>query len=65
MQSSLSVEDWDPRGDYKEVVEAVKKSGKGDVTVYRTSRGTRTDYYVVVNNGKGALVGVMATGIES
>ena len=62
--------DWDPKGQYNDLLEAVRKAGKGnDVKVYRVPRdGTRTEYWMVTTEGKGKgakLVGVKALAVES
>lgn len=62
--------DWDPKGEYNELLEAVRKAGKGnDVKVYRVPRdGTRTEFWMVTTEGKGKgakLVGVKALAVES
>lgn len=64
--SIMDIGEWDQQGQYKEVVEAVRKETKGsDVRVYRIARdGTRVEYFVVGLEG-GKLVGVKALAIES
>ncbi|KAK1639902.1 hypothetical protein BDP81DRAFT_185145 [Colletotrichum phormii] len=62
--------DWDSNGDYKDVIEAVRKGGKGnDVRVYKVPKGgVRTEYWLVTTDGKGKeakLVGVKALSVES
>lgn len=62
--------DWDRNGQYKEIVEAVRKVGKGnDVRVYRIAKdGSRVEYFVVTRQGDGRdarVVGVKALAIES
>jgi hypothetical protein len=62
----MDIGEWDPRGEYKDVVEAVREVGKGnDVRVYRIGRdGARFEYWVVtLVDGK--LIGVKALAIES
>ena len=66
----LSVKEFDPRGEYKSVIEAVGqagKKGKGDVKVYRVEgKGSRVEYYVVtVAEDGGKLVGVTTMAVES
>lgn len=64
--SILDVSEWDPQGQYKEVVQATREASKGsDVRVYRIAKeGTRIEYWVVgVEDGK--LVGAKALAIES
>jgi hypothetical protein len=62
--------DWDPQGQYGELLDAVREAGKGnDVRVYRIGKdGTRVEYWLVTTEGKGKnakLVGVKALAIES
>ncbi|KAI8157991.1 hypothetical protein K4K54_008300 [Colletotrichum sp. SAR 10_86] len=62
--------DWDANGDYKDIIEAVRKAGKGnDVRVYVVPKGgVRTEYWLVTTDGKGKeakLVGVKALSVES
>ena len=62
----MSVQEWDPRGEYGEVVRAVEGVVEGGkVTVYRVEKGrTRVEYYVVGVKG-GKMVGVVAKAVES
>lgn len=71
----LSVEDWDPKGNYADVVDKVRRAGsetggkdkKGQVNVYRLEvdeTGTRIEYYVL-SVGDRSLVGVVAKAVES
>jgi len=63
----LSVAEFDPRGEYVEVVRKVEQAakGKGGVKVFRVGMGgTRCEYYIVSVVDKG-LVGVRAKAIES
>ncbi|KAI1279740.1 hypothetical protein F5Y07DRAFT_32149 [Xylaria sp. FL0933] len=62
--------DWDTRGQYKEILDAVSKAGKGnDVRVYRVAKGgVKVEYWVLTTDGKGAgarLVGAKALAVES
>ena len=62
--------DWDTQGQYKDVIDAVTKAGKGnDVRVYKISKGgVRVEYWVVTTDGEGKgakLVGVKALAVES
>lgn len=66
----MSTSDWDPQGQYKEAVDAVKKAGDGgEVKVYKVTKdGTRSEYWVLALAGKGKearLVGVKALAVES
>ncbi|KAI9738436.1 MAG: hypothetical protein M1818_005333 [Claussenomyces sp. TS43310] len=62
----LDVADWDPRGQYKDVVDATRRACKGgDVRVYKVARGrVEVEYWVVGVEG-GRLVGVKALAVES
>ncbi|KAF7560095.1 hypothetical protein G7046_g4065 [Stylonectria norvegica] len=62
----LDPTDWDPKGQYTAVVEAVREASRGnDVRVYRVVRdSTRVDYWVVTAE-KGQVLGVKALAIES
>ncbi len=62
--------DWDAQGQYGDIIEAVRKAGKGnDVRVYKVKKdGTRAEYWVVTTEGKGKgarLVGAKALAVES
>ncbi|KAB5586014.1 hypothetical protein GE09DRAFT_1072918 [Coniochaeta sp. 2T2.1] len=62
--------DWDTQGQYKNIIDAVTKAGKGnDVRVYKISKGgVRVEYWVVTTEGEGKgakLVGVKALAVES
>lgn len=62
--------DWDVNGQYKDIIDAVTKAGKGnDVRVYRIVKDkSRVEYFVVTRLGDGKsarLVGVKALAIES
>lgn len=66
----LSVEKWDPRGEYKGVVGKVKEAGEaeggdGKVKVFRVGgEGVRVQYFVVTV-GERKLLGVVAKAVES
>jgi hypothetical protein len=63
----LSVHDFDPRGQYKEIVQRVEQAGKGEskVKVFRVqTSSTRVEYYVLTV-GDRMLVGVLAKAVES
>ena len=64
---AIGEKDFDPRGQYKNVVEAVKKAGNGKVQVFRVSHGeTRSEYYVVsIDKEEGRVVGLKALAVES
>jgi len=62
--------DWDTRGQYNNIVDAVTRAGKGnDVKVYRVPReSVKVEYWVVTTEGKGKgakLVGAKALAVES
>lgn len=63
------ISQWDERGEYKAIVDAIRDATSGgDVRVYRVPRGaTRVEYWVVgVEDGEeGRLVGAKALSIES
>lgn len=66
----LDPTDWDRNGQYKDIIDAVTKAGKGnDVRVYRIVKdNSRVEYFVVTRLGDGKkarLVGVKALAIES
>ncbi|KAF2808742.1 uncharacterized protein BDZ99DRAFT_477275 [Mytilinidion resinicola] len=65
--SSVSEKEFDPEGQYKSVLDAVKKAGSGEVGVFRVEHGsTRAEYYVVsVDTKEGRLVGLKALAVES
>jgi hypothetical protein len=65
--ASVSEKDFDPRGQYKNVIDAVKKAGSGKVSVFKVEHGgTRSEYYVVSVDGKeGKVVGLKALAVES
>ncbi|KAF4582036.1 hypothetical protein GQ602_006660 [Ophiocordyceps camponoti-floridani] len=58
--------EWDPKGRYGAVVEAVREASRGnDVRVYRVVRDqTRAEYWVVSRDGD-KIVGAKALGVES
>jgi hypothetical protein len=61
----LSVGEWDPKGQYKTVLDAVEKATDGGVKVFRVElQGTRTEYYVV-GVSKNKVVGLKALSVES
>lgn len=62
--------EWDPQGQYNNILQAVRKAGKGnDVRVYKVPKdSSRVEYWVVTTEGKGKdakLVGVKALAVES
>jgi len=65
--SEVGVKEFDPKGQYKSVLDAVKKAGSKDVGIFRVEHGsTRAEYYVVsVDKKEGRLVGLKALAVES
>ncbi|KKY16881.1 hypothetical protein UCDDS831_g06714 [Diplodia seriata] len=65
--SSISQDDFDPKGQYAKVLDAVKQAGSQDVAIFRVQHGsTRAEYYVVSLDKKGGkIVGLKAVAIES
>jgi hypothetical protein len=65
--ASISEKEFDPQGQYKKVIDAVKKAGDGKVRVFRVEHGsTRVEYYVVsVDEKEGRVVGLKALSVES
>ncbi|KAF2712162.1 hypothetical protein K504DRAFT_373647 [Pleomassaria siparia CBS 279.74] len=64
---SISEKDFDPKGQYAKVLEAVKKAGNGKVKVFRVQlEGSRCEYWVVsVDIEEERLVGLKALSVES
>lgn len=64
--SIMDPSDWDTRGQYAKLLDAVREAGKGnDVRVYKIVRDkTRVEYYLVTN-AEGKIVGVKALAVES
>ena len=63
----LSVKDFDPRGEYKEIIRRVEQAGKGNpgVNIFRVeASSTRAEYYVLTV-GERNLIGVVAKAVES
>lgn len=61
----LKLKDFDPRDQYTEIVDRVKRAGSGDVKVFRVEVGaTRVEYYIVTT-GDRSLVGVVTRAVES
>ena len=58
--------DWDTRGQYRDVIDAVRQASRGnDVRVYKVVRDrTRVEYWVVTSE-EGKVVGVKALAVES
>ncbi|KAB2579654.1 hypothetical protein BFW01_g4768 [Lasiodiplodia theobromae] len=65
--SSLSQNEFDPKGQYAKVLDVVKQAGSQDVAIFRVQHGsTRAELYVVSLDKKGGrIVGLKAVAIES
>jgi hypothetical protein len=65
--TDLTQKDFDPRGQYEKVVDAVKKAGSSDLGFFRVALGgSRAEYFVVsVDKKAKRLVGLKAISIES
>ncbi|KAI9852278.1 MAG: hypothetical protein M1824_002038 [Vezdaea acicularis] len=62
----LLVDQWDPKGQYADVVGLVEGYVRGEARVYEIVRGTRRVFYVVgLGREGGAVLGVRALGVES
>ncbi|KAI4177368.1 MAG: hypothetical protein LQ343_000348 [Gyalolechia ehrenbergii] len=65
--SSMSTKEFDPRGQYKDVLQAVEKAGDGKSRIFRIGHGqTRIEYYVIgLDKEKRRVVGLKAKAVES
>ncbi|KAI4125945.1 MAG: hypothetical protein LQ338_004001 [Usnochroma carphineum] len=65
--STMNTVKFDPRGRYKEVLQAVEKAGDGKSRIYRVVHGkTRLEYYVVgLEKENKRVVGLRAKAVES
>lgn len=65
--STIRTKEFDPKGDYKEVVQAVEKAGDGKARIFRLETGkSRAEYYVVgFDEQEGKIVGLKAKAVES
>ena len=63
----MTTKEFDPREQYKEVLQAVGNAGEGESSIFRVGHGkTRVEYYVVgLDRGKGRVVGMKAKAVES
>lgn len=62
----LSMSEFDPRGEYKQVVKQVEDASKGGVKVWRFERGgARVEYWVLGLSTDGHVVGARAKAVES
>lgn len=58
--------DWDSKGEYVKLLEAVREASRGnDVRVYRVVRDSSRVEYWLVTVEEGRIVGAKALGIES
>ena len=64
---SIKGKDFDPRGQYTAVVDAVKKAGNGDVGFFKAELDrTRVQYLVLsVDADHGCIVGLKVLSVES
>jgi hypothetical protein len=64
---TLKQKDFDPRGQYKAVVDAVQAAGSGELGYFRIELdSTRSEYVVViVDTSHNRLVGLKALSVES
>jgi len=63
----INVDDFDPRGDYKEIIRRVEQAGKGTkgVKVFRVQvSSTKVEYYILTI-GDRSLIGVVTKAVES
>lgn len=63
----LSFQEFDPRDEYAEIIDRVKKAGSGkkDPRIFRLELGsTRVEYYIITL-GESKLVGVYTKAVES
>ena len=62
----LSISNFDPRGEYKQVVKQIEGASKGDVKVWKVERGgARLEYWILGVSGDGHIVGARAKAVES
>ena len=62
----LSTKDFDPKGQYKGVMDAVKEeAGGAEVKVFRVETGKARAEYWVVGLHEGKVMGVRASAVES
>ena len=59
--------DFDPRGQYKSIVDAAANAGNGTCRIYRVERGrARCEYYVVALDERSKkVVGLKAKAVET
>jgi hypothetical protein len=63
----IQEKDFDPRGQYKNVVDAVKSAGNSKVEFYKAELdSTRTQYIIIsIDEKHGRIVGLKALSVES
>lgn len=63
----MTPKEFDPQGQYEEVLQAVGNAGDGRSEIYRVGHGkTRVEYYIVgLDKRKGRVVGMKARAVES
>ena len=63
----MQVKDFDSRGQYKEVFEAVEKAGDGKARIFKVDHGkTRAEYYIVgFDEQAKKVVGMKALAVET
>ena len=63
----MTTKEFDPQGEYTEVMAAVEQSGDGKTRIYRLEHDrTRLEYYIVSFDRKGGrVVGLKAKAVES
>ena len=63
----MSAKEFDLKGQYKEVLQAVEKAGDGKARIFRVETGkARVEYYVVgFDKEAGKVVGLKARSVES
>lgn len=65
--STLTTHEFDPNGQYQDVLRAVEKAGDGKARVFRVHHGkTRAEYYVVgFDEQGGKVMGLKAKAVET
>ncbi|KAJ9603069.1 hypothetical protein H2200_012364 [Cladophialophora chaetospira] len=61
----LSLNDFDPRGEYKEIIQRVEQAGKKGVKIFRVQASSTKAEYYILTVGERNLVGVMTKAVES
>ena len=65
--STLNAQEFDPQGQYKDVLRAVEEAGDGKARIFRLDHGrTRAEYYLISLDTRGQkIVGFKAKAVES